>query len=57
MPKYKSAETGRFVSEGFAKANPGTTFKKKTKKKTHKSDCAIYNAPAKKPGKCDCGVG
>lgn len=23
----------------------------------HKSDCAIYNAPALEPGPCDCGGG
>lgn len=23
---------------------------------THKSDCAIYNGPAKNPGPCDCGA-
>ena len=22
----------------------------------HASDCAVYNAPAMKPGRCDCGA-
>ena len=22
----------------------------------HKSDCAVYNAPAEKPGRCTCGA-
>lgn len=23
---------------------------------THKSDCAVHNAPAYEPGECDCGA-
>ena len=28
----------------------------KKEEPVHKSDCAVHNAPAEKPGKCDCGA-
>jgi hypothetical protein len=31
MPKFKSAEDGKFVTEGKAKKNPDTTYKLGTK--------------------------
>lgn len=34
----------------------GMSMGDKTAKPKHKSDCAVYNAPAFEPGPCDCGA-